>query len=186
MANWRAVMHLPPTPHGLLTARTVSSVRTSRIERLSILLVAAVSACAGQGPQSDAVAQVTYSCCEAKDVETLYRPGQTLTIHWIVNRSDEPGATTQPVELAAHLTGPFATVEELKAATGDARAVPGLATFRAAVIRPSGIPDERPVSVITIGSAAGTGYYNLSTTVTQLDEGSRAGGDGIIQVVPEK
>ncbi|MFG2045436.1 hypothetical protein [Dactylosporangium sp. NPDC048998] len=128
-----------------------------------------------------AAAQVTYTCCEARDVDTLYRPGQTLTVHWIVSGSDQPGATQPHVELAARLIGPYASVDTLKAATDDQTPSEAV-TFAAAPVRPSGTPDERPVSTIVIGPEAKPGYYNLITSVT--GEGSTVSGASIIHVVP--
>ena len=32
--------------------------------------------------ESAATAQVTYTCCSAKDIETPAHPGQTMSIHW--------------------------------------------------------------------------------------------------------
>jgi hypothetical protein len=168
----------------LLSARTISRVKTPRIVLFAAVVLVPVAACDAQPSQSDAVAQVTYSCCEAGDVDTLYQPGQTLTIHWMVNRSDEPDATPLPVELAARLTGPFATVEALKAVTDDSQPAPGLATFAATAVRPSGLPGERPVSTIAIGPAAAPGYYNLHTSVTGLNERDEVGGASIVQVRP--
>jgi hypothetical protein len=169
---------------GLLSPRTISCVKGSRSGLLATLVVAGVAACAAQPSRSPAVPQVTYSCCETKDVDTLYQPGQTLTIHWIVNRSDESGATPLPVELGARLTGPFATVEALKAATSDSQTAPELVTLTAAVVRPSGRPGERPVSTIAIGSAAKPGYYNLRTAITGISDRDEVGGASIIKVIP--
>ncbi|MBM0235877.1 hypothetical protein JNW88_00040 [Micromonospora sp. ATA32] len=124
---------------------------------------------------------VTYTCCEAGDVDRLYQPGQTLTVHWTVE-SPDPGATPPQVELTARLTGPFATIDDLKAAAEDTHAVSGLATFAAAPVRPSGTPDERPVSTIVIGPEAKPGYYNLITSVIGDDD--TASGASIVRVVP--
>jgi hypothetical protein len=160
-------------------------VKTPRIAVIAAVALVAVAACAAQPERSDAVAQVTYSCCEAVDVDTPYQPGQTLTIHWTVNRADEPDATRIPVELTARLTGPFATVEALKAVTDDSQTAPGLITFAAAAVRPSGLPDEQPVSTIAIGSTAAPGYYNLRTSVVGLNDGGEDGGASIVKVIPK-
>jgi hypothetical protein len=146
------------------------------------LVVATVAACSAQPSRSDAVGQVTYSCCETKDIDTLYQPGQALTIHWLVSRSDMPGATPPSVELAARLTGPFATVEALKAGTGDPPAA-GLVTYTATAVRPSGMPGEQPVSTIAIQSTAKPGYYDLRTSVTGLSGHDQVGGASIIRMI---
>ncbi|MBU8856446.1 hypothetical protein KSK32_04125 [Micromonospora sp. WMMB482] len=127
-----------------------------------------------------AAAPPTYTCCEALDVDRPYQPGQTLTVHWTVESPDEPSSTSPQVELAARLTGPYGTVDDLKAAS----TVPGLVTFSAAPVRPAGTPGERPVSTIVIGSAARPGFYDLVTSV--IDGGSTTtGGSSIVQVVPK-
>ncbi|MGB2568835.1 hypothetical protein ACPFP2_10340 [Micromonospora citrea] len=127
---------------------------------------------------------VAATCCEARYVNRSYQPGETLTVHWSVGPSDEPGAIPPQVQLTARLTGPFATVDDLKAATGDTRSVPGLVTFAAAPIRPAGSPDEPPVSTIVIGPDARPGFYNLVTSVGGDDSGAsdRA---SVVRIVPK-
>ncbi|NES29193.1 hypothetical protein GCE86_18395 [Micromonospora terminaliae] len=128
-------------------------------------------------------APVSYRCCEAQDIERPYQPGQTLTVHWTVESPDGPGGGHPQVELTARLTGPFATVSDLKAATEANPNAPGPVTFAAAPVRPSGLPDERPVSSVVIGPDARPGYYNLVTSV--VDGGNTASGGGsIVRVVP--
>lgn len=112
------------------------------------------------GPTSTGQA---YTCCAAADVNRDYEPGQTLTIHWIVapgklSRDSSP----RQIELNARLTGPYATVGDLKAA-GD---LAGELTFAAPPVRPSGQAGEQPVSSILIPPSAPAGYYNLVTSVT--------------------
>ncbi|MEU4679852.1 hypothetical protein [Micromonospora sp. NPDC023737] len=87
------------------------------------------------------------------------------------------------VELAARLTGPFATAGDVKAATEAAPSAPGLVTFTAAPVRPSSTPDERPVSTIVIGPEAEPGYYNLVTSVGGDDHTVSSG--SIVRVVPK-
>ncbi|MEV4810732.1 hypothetical protein [Micromonospora avicenniae] len=60
---------------------------------------------------------------------------------------------------------------------------PGLVTFTAAPVRPSGTPDERPVSTIAIGPEAEPGYYNLVTSVGGGDDTASSG--SVIRVVPK-
>jgi len=121
----------------------------------------------------------TYSCCEKADVEREYRPGETLTVHWIViEAKPSTSRPAQQVLLQANLTGPYADVATLKA---DDRQGSALLTLTAAPVRPSGAPDERPVSLIAIPAGAGPGFYNLSITVT--DPGGSHGGASIIRVI---
>ncbi|MBB4751376.1 hypothetical protein [Actinoplanes lobatus] len=126
-------------------------------------------------------AQVTYSCCSAEDVDTLYRPGQTMSVHWMVEAPNGPATDAPPVELTARLSGPYATVEELKAAEGDLRNPAGDVTFTAPPIRPTGTPGEQPVSSIPISADARPGYYYLITSENQ--GGGSVSGGSIIRVV---
>ena len=121
-----------------------------------------------------------YTCCEDLDVDKPYHPGQTLTVRWTVHSSDEPGSTSSQVELAAQLTGPFGTVDDLKAAS----AAPGLVTFTATPVRPAAGSGERPVSTIVIGRDAKPGFYDLVTSVVG-DGDTTTSGSSIIQVAPK-
>jgi hypothetical protein len=110
------------------------------------------------------------------DVETLYRPGQTLTLHWLVTPG-EVGAPARQIELAARLTGPYRNVDDLKATASRA----GRVTFAAATVRPTGEPGERPVSSIAIGPEAEPGYYALISSVKE--GGATVSGESIVQVI---
>ncbi|NED51523.1 hypothetical protein G3I24_11490 [Micromonospora aurantiaca] len=121
-----------------------------------------------------------YTCCQDLDVDRPYQPGQTLTVQWTVESPDEPGSTSPQVELTARLTGPYGTVDDLKAAS----AAPGLVTFTATPVRPTGTPGERPASTIAIGPAAKPGFYDLVTSVIG-DGNTTASGSSIIQVAPK-
>jgi hypothetical protein len=154
-----------------------------RVRLLACLVVPLLAACGAEPSGPVGEAPVTYSCCADLDVDRPYQPGQTLTVHWTVEPSDHPGGTVPQVELTARLTGPFATVGDLKAATEGAQTASGLVTFAAAPVRPSGTPDERPVSTIVIGQEAEPGYFHLVTSLVD-DDNTASGGASIVQVVP--
>lgn len=155
----------------------------SRVRLLACLVVPLMAACGTEPSGPVTAAPATYTCCEAQDVDRPYQPGQTLTVHWIVVPADEPDGTPPQVELAARLTGPFAAVGDVKAATEATPDAPGLVTFTVAPVRPSGTPDERPVSTIVIGPEAEPGYYNLVTSVAGDDNTASSG--SIVRVVPK-
>ncbi|MGC5020859.1 hypothetical protein [Micromonospora sp. DT47] len=157
-------------------------MNVSRVRLLACLVMPFLAAC-GDEPSGPVTAAPTYTCCEAGDVDRLYQPGQTLTVHWTVESPDEPSGTPPQVELTARLTGPFATVGDLKAAADDTQIVSGLVTFAAAPVRPSGTPDERPISIIVIGPEAKPGYYNLATSLVG-DDNTASGGGSVVRVVP--
>ncbi len=147
------------------------------------LVMSVLTGACDAGSTTSAVAgQISYTCCEAKDIETLYRPGDDLALHWIVNAPDGPVKGSPQVELTATLTGPYSSVETLKAAPDVAQSAPGKVAFTAVPVRPSGTPDERPVSTIEISSDAEPGYYNLDFAVVD-DGGSSVSGASVIRVV---
>ncbi|MGC4815186.1 hypothetical protein ACLQ29_32135 [Micromonospora sp. DT228] len=165
---------------------TILRMKMRWVPLLACLVMPLLAACDADpadpaGPVT--ATSVTYSCCEARDVDRPYQPGQTLTVHWAVESPDEPGGTPPQVELTARLTGPFAAVGDLKAATEGTPTVPGLVTFAAAPVRPSGTPDERPISTIVIAADAKPGYYNLVTAVVGGDN-TASGGGSVVRVVP--
>lgn len=123
-----------------------------------------------------------YTCCDAADVKTLYQPGQTMTVHWTVEMPEGPVTGPSTVRLHASLTGPYATVDELKEAADDAHSAATTRTFTAAPVRPSGAAGEPPVSTIVIGREAKPGYYSLVTKVIDSTNASSTG-RSIVQVV---
>ncbi len=126
----------------------------------------------------------TYTCCDDEDVDTVYQPGQEMTVHWIVRPGADPAAKPAEVELTARLTGPYGDVSELKsAAGGTARPAVGEVTFEAQPVRPSGAAGDRPVSVIPIAEDALPGYYNLIFAVHQ--GGGGVGGASVVRVAPK-
>ncbi|NYF56518.1 hypothetical protein [Micromonospora purpureochromogenes] len=159
-------------------------MNVTRVRLLTCMVMPLLAACGTEPSGPVEGIPVTYTCCEARDIDRLYQPGQTLTVHWTVESPEEPGGTPPQVELAASLTGPFATVGDLKAATEGTPTVPGLLTFTAAPVRPSGMPDERPVSTIVIAPDTKPGYYNLVTSVVG-DDNTASGGGHIVRVVPK-
>jgi hypothetical protein len=144
-----------------------------------------VSACTMGGPgRGQSPAAITYSCCEAGDVNAVYHPGQTMYLHWIVDEPSEDGSPVTarglPVELIAGLTGPYRSVQELKSNEAPSPGQ-GSRTFLAPTLRPARVPGERPVSAIAIPNDAGSGYYDLTFSVTEVGGGTFSGA-GIIQI----
>jgi hypothetical protein len=127
---------------------------------------------------------VTYSCCAEADTARTYRPGETLTAHWIVKVTEQPPAgpaTAGPVELTAGLSGPYASGTTLKQDQSGSDRAAGAVAYTAAPVHPSGRRDEQPVSTVRIAPDARPGYYNLATTVSQ--DGGSVAGASIIQIV---
>ncbi|HEV7710632.1 MAG TPA: hypothetical protein VGP16_20730 [Asanoa sp.] len=143
---------------------------------VGFLALASLTACTAE-PSTPPAVTVTYTCCVATDVETPYQPGQTMTVHWIVQTPEEPVSGPPQVELTASLTGPYASADDLKGGAA------GAATYTAAPVRPSGAPDEQPVSTIVIGADAQPGLYNLVTSANQ--DGATSGGSSVVRVDPK-
>lgn len=155
-------------------------MKLRRLTFAACLALTSLTACSTGSSTSPAASPVTYTCCAAEDVDTLYQPGQTMTLHWIVKSNDTAEGSPQ-VELTARLTGPYETVAEIKLMTSDAPGTPGHVTFAAVPLRPSGAPGERPVSTILIGSDAKPGYYSLVFSITE--DGGAVSGASIVRVV---
>jgi hypothetical protein len=79
----------------------------------------------------------------------------------------QPGAPPPQVTLTASLTGPYRSVEDLKAADTDVTTPTGASTLTAQPVQPSGQPAEQPVSVIALPATAVPGYYQLLTTAAE-------------------
>ncbi|WP_341718621.1 hypothetical protein QQG74_02250 [Micromonospora sp. FIMYZ51] len=147
-----------------------------------LAVVPLLAGCIAEVSHAPAASRLEYSCCETADLEKLYQPGQTFTLHWIVGVRDAAATTPVRVELQASLTGPYATEAQLKDAETGTVTVPGLATYTAEPVRPTGTPDEQPVSVIPIAPEAKPGYYKLVSSM--IDDDATATGTSIIQIVP--
>jgi hypothetical protein len=137
------------------------------------VLLVALGSCAAGSPASTGL---LYTCCYGADFTRAYRPGETLSLHWQAVGTPGPGPV-EGVELDADLTGPYATVPEMK----DARPGAGAATFKADPIRPTGLRGEQSISIITIPTTAAPGYYNLTTAMS--GHGSAFSNGTIVQVV---
>ncbi|WP_433825821.1 hypothetical protein ACQP2E_27395 [Actinoplanes sp. CA-015351] len=148
----------------------------------AVLLASCDPGTAGEAGDGASSAVVTYSCCADTDVDSPYHPGQVMSVRWTVESTNVPAAGgAAPVELSASLTGPYATVSELKSAPEDSTNAAEYVTLTAPPVRPSGTPGEKPVSTILISSDAGPGYYNLTTAMKQGEK--IVDGASIIRVV---
>ena len=136
-------------------------------------LLSTLAACAG--PPLGPTPGLTYSCCAATDIERIYHPGDTLTIHWIVQGTPAPSGAVPQFELNVKLSGAFGSVADLKGGAAGSR------TVAAAPVHPTGLADEQPVSTILIPLTAGSGYYDLTFSVDE--PGASFSGRSIVQIV---
>ncbi|MCZ7375291.1 hypothetical protein [Micromonospora sp. WMMC250] len=154
------------------------------VAAVACLALLVVSGCGPERPTTAAGTPTTYTCCDGEDVDTVYQPGQEMTVHWIVKPGSDPAAKPTEVELTARLTGPYGDVSELKSAAGGTTAPASEeVTFEARPVRPSGAAGERPASVIPIAEDAPPGFYNL---IFALHEGGGGvSGASVVLVAPK-
>src|SRR4051812_26912732 len=76
----------------------------------------ALTACSSTGSAGESrTALQSYSCCSSEDILAVRHPGEVMPLHWITAPAGPSahGAVT-PVRLEASLSGPFASISELK------------------------------------------------------------------------
>jgi hypothetical protein len=131
-------------------------------------------------------ATFTYECCSASAllVNTIYHPGDVLTLKWIPE-TNTPTLSKQPtftIVLSANISGPFASVVSLKKAFTRAHPKRGRVNSKAITVRLSNRKSANPVSIIRIPANASKGYYELSTSMAG---GSVAvSGGSVIRIAP--
>lgn len=144
--------------------RCVHRLRGPLYVGLSSMSLLVLSACASPGgvTSSTGANQVPFTCCVSGDIRPIRHPGEAVKLHWI-NSSSDPASTggVATVRLEAGLSGPFDSVDELKAAEG------GTATITAPVVLATTEPGSAPVSTLRIPKDASAGFYDLTTTISQ-------------------
>ena len=141
---------------------------------LLVLLGLLGAACGGAAPPPARVATSSFSCCTREDVERVWQPGETLTLHWIV--TDGPRvAAPHAVKLTATLSGPYADAASLKGGGAAPRRLQSVLTTT----------DERtetpPVSAIVLPPDLAPGLYNLAFAI-DFGGGNRMGGASVVRV----
>ncbi|OJF10144.1 hypothetical protein BG844_33875 [Couchioplanes caeruleus subsp. caeruleus] len=128
-----------------------------------------MAAC-GDDSSSDKV--VVYTCCKQEDLDKEYKPGETLTLHWVPEEKEgQPG--TETMELTALMVGPVGA----DTASGASMGV----RIPAQPVKVSGSPGAPPVSKILIPRDAAPGNYTVSHT--RRGGGANVTGDAVIKVV---
>jgi hypothetical protein len=135
----------------------------------------ALTACSSTGSAGESrTALQSYSCCSSEDILAVRHPGEVMTLHWITTPAGPSthGAVT-PVRLEASLSGPFASISELKRSESSGM-VP------APVVVTTNRLGDAPVSVIVIPEDAQAGPYNLTWTVDEA--GGQVSASSVIQL----
>jgi len=139
-----------------------------------VLLGLVAAACGGGAATPAPVATTSYTCCPRDDVDRVWQPGETLTLHWTARPGTRSGAS-HVVRLTATLTGPYADAGALKRGAAAARRLQNVVTTTDERTEPA------PVSSIVLPSDLPPGLYNLATDV-DLGGGSHAGGASVVRV----
>lgn len=111
----------------------------------------------------------SYTCCTASVVNTIYRPGELVTVRWDRSVQASDGVRATSMTLSAGLSGPFRTVITLKKDSVGRH--PHLGRTRANAV-PIHVMDnviENPVSRMRIPTNAKPGWYNLTIATTTKD-----------------
>jgi len=103
-----------------------------------------------------------YTCCSASVVDTIYHPGQTITVHWTRTRYSLDGNQAAPTTLSMALNGPFRSVTSLKKDSIGPHPHPGHTTADSLTIRLMDNVAASPVSRIQIPNDASSGFYNMT------------------------
>jgi hypothetical protein len=143
-----------------------------------ILLGLLCAACGGPSPHASGVSYATtrFTCCTRADVEQVWRPGETLTVHWIAQDGARTAdAAPHAVRLTVTLTGPYADAASLKRAAAAAR------RLEAAAITVDDRTATAPISAIALPADLPPGLYDLAFEV-DLGGGNRMGGASVVRV----
>ncbi len=154
--------------------------KIGRIASLAIVgMVAAgfLGGCSPSGAGQSGVshARYTFTCCTASDIQSPWRPGATVSLHWIVVAGATADSRPVPVTLRAVLAGPHANVNGLKGGAPAARTLP------AAALKTDDRNPSAPTSTFALPSDLVPGFYNLVFTV-DYGGGNSMAGASVIQV----
>jgi hypothetical protein len=122
-----------------------------------------------------------YTCCTELTEITVWQPGQQVILHW---QSQAFGSSTsplpQPVTLRLTLTGPFGSVEALKAAIARNQLPSGVRSISANTPRVTDRTGGTPASELNLPGNLLPGYYNLEAGVSV--EGNSASGSSVVTI----
>ena len=151
---------------------------------LGIAIGLLVAGCSSQANSSSASYQVfAYHCCAEIGATTTWHPGQHVVIHWLaqpVGSRAEPSPVS--ISLTVRLTGPFASVDALKAAVSTKQLPPGTRTYEGV---PASVTDRSggaPTSELYLPNDLPAGYYNLESAESYASD--KQSGATIVVVQP--
>ena len=142
-----------------------------------------LAACSSAAPNNSVRYQsYTYNCCVELSATEVWHPGQHLTLHWTAQTTTTSDATAHPVVLKLTLTGPFATIDQLKTAISQNTKPIGVRTIDAPAVTVTDQTGGSPAGELDLPSDLPVGFYNLGTQTAS--GGFSAGGGAIIQILP--
>jgi hypothetical protein len=115
--------------------------------------------------ETGVVATYTYTCCSGALVDTVYHPGEVMVVHWIRSVMSPATSGRGIIVLSARLSGPFASVEELKSTIAASPAAREKVNVVSSVTRVSNVSGARPATSLPIPQTATPGYYNVFITI---------------------
>jgi hypothetical protein len=131
---------------------------------------------------STAQAAFSYTCCRGSVMNAIYHPGGVITVHWIRTVAGTGQHPATPITLSLSLSGPYRTVSALKRDSIGRHPRRGRTNARAKRIIVLDTALDSPISLLKIPKDAGSGYYNLTTTIGTKN--LTVGGSGIVRVEP--
>ncbi|MEV6602149.1 hypothetical protein AB0M36_35665 [Actinoplanes sp. NPDC051346] len=133
---------------------------------LSLLSPLMATAC---GDDASSSKVLVYSCCKKEDLDKAYRPGETVSLHWVAEEKErQPSAGS--TELTARIVGP----------TGSSDSSVSL-RLTAPPVKVSGSAGTPPVIEIQIPRDATPGNYSVSHT--RRGGGENVTGEATIKIV---
>lgn len=145
---------------------------------LSLVFASLLAACGSLGPQPITYTAFQLTCCAKADIDQPWRPGTAVQLHWIIQQA--PRTTTNPshtVTISTVLTGPYPSVESLKASNVAARTVTGSVIQFDDRIR----PNAEVATTFALPADLPAGFYRLDIK-WDFGDGNSAGSGTVVQV----
>lgn len=138
-----------------------------------------LAACGGSAQSGLTYPLYQFTCCTTADIDQVWHPGQSVTLHWIVQPAGTTGDTTRhQLVLSAVLMGPYSDVPTLKKGGPTAYAVQG-----PVVKTDDRTPAPAPTTEFILPAALPVGFYNLEVKVDS-GGGTFMTASSVVQVGP--
>jgi len=134
-----------------------------------IVLDKLVTSHSSSPPVTTSTPTFNYSCCTNWNVNAIYRPGETVHIHWYRQEVTSSDSSTRRITLTAFLSDRFVSNAAIKSSTKSGSFTLTSGPFAAAAdrITVTNHSDLLPISSIRIPGDAKKGYYAIAFTSSQ-------------------